>query len=183
VPREQLRTANYSDDARERLGKAVEAARVTAGFPSRREFAAASPGVSKRSLDALETGEPVVGQKVLRAVGTSLGRYVKGWDADMPERILEGAKAPRPVAVDIVWPPRGIAVDLDGALLQPAGEPDPADFSSELEYQRAVYWYLRRGKKMSHEAVMRGFQLARAIFEEENRAERNGPDTSGEEVG
>lgn len=62
-------------------------------------------------------------------------------------------------------------------------EPDPADYPDEHEYMTAVYWYLRRGYGMSHEAVQRGFDMAAAIFERKNNAERNDPDSSGNRVG
>lgn len=60
-------------------------------------------------------------------------------------------------------------------------EPMPADYPDEHEYMSAVYWYLRR-MNMSHDAVMRGFQLAAAVYEHK-RTDRDPPSTPGNKVG
>lgn len=175
-------TRTFTDEARKTMGLAVQRAREAAGHPNRPSFSLlAGPPLGVRSLLKLESGRPV-GAAVYEAAGRTLGLLLETWSEDTPLRILNGEPPPqnvRRVAGEDAAPAPDQVAEADAAPV----EPDPTDYTSELEYQRAVYWYLRRGKGMSHEAVMRGFQLARAIFEEENRAERNAPNTSGEEVG
>lgn len=89
VARRQLRTADYPESARIRLGRAVEAARRAANFPSRPAFAKAA-GVSKRSLVDLEQGNAGIGQKTLFAVAQALS----GWNEETPRLILEGGEPP-----------------------------------------------------------------------------------------
>jgi hypothetical protein len=108
VATRKLRTADYSEEARQRLGTAVAAAREAAGHRWRPSFAKAA-GISTRSLTALEIGEPTVGKTALIAVGRALAD--QGWDEETPRAILEGgptpplrhvsAEAPR---VDVVTP-------------------------------------------------------------------------------
>lgn len=59
-------------------------------------------------------------------------------------------------------------------------EPMPQDYPDEHEYMNAVYWYLRQW--MSHDAVMRGFHMAAAIYERKN-TERPAPKAPGNKVG
>lgn len=59
-------------------------------------------------------------------------------------------------------------------------EPMPQDYPDEHEYMNAVYWYLRQW--MSHDAVMRGFHMAAAIYERKN-TERSAPKAPGNKVG
>lgn len=87
----RLRTADYSEDARRRLGAAVSAAREAAGHRWRPSFAK-EIGISPRSLTALEIGEPTVGQAALIAVGRGLAG--QGWDENTPLAILEGGQVP-----------------------------------------------------------------------------------------
>jgi transcriptional regulator with XRE-family HTH domain len=61
-----------------------------------------------------------------------------------------------------------------------SGEPDPLDYPDELEYMNAVYWFLR--KSMSHEAVMRGFNMAAAIYHR-RQTDRNAPSSEGDNFG
>jgi transcriptional regulator with XRE-family HTH domain len=61
-------------------------------------------------------------------------------------------------------------------------EPRPEDYPDEHEYMNAVYWYLRRGMGMSHEAVMRGFNMAAAIYERKN-TQRSAPKAPSNKVG
>src|SRR5436190_14793997 len=77
--RRRIRTADYSEAARLRLGEAIIAAREAGGHRWRPSFAKAA-GISQRSLSALEQGEPTVGEAVLRSVG----RTLSGWTEDTP---------------------------------------------------------------------------------------------------
>lgn len=90
----QIRTADYSQEARERLGSAVAMARIAGGHEYRTDLVnhAKTVGVklSIRSLGALETGEAGVGQTVLFAVG----RLLPNWTEDTPRIILEDGPIP-----------------------------------------------------------------------------------------
>lgn len=89
VASRQLRTADYGEDARVRLGKAVVTARTEAGYPLRPAFAKAA-GVAKRGLADLEQGKPGIGQKTLYAVA----RALPNWAEDTPQTILDGGPIP-----------------------------------------------------------------------------------------
>ncbi|RZQ59804.1 hypothetical protein [Amycolatopsis suaedae] len=86
----KLRTRDYPPAARARLGDAVAKAREAAGWTYRTDFARACGGISVRSLELLEGGEPGVGQSILFAVG----RTLPGWTEDTPKTILEGGPIP-----------------------------------------------------------------------------------------
>ncbi|HWM06198.1 MAG TPA: hypothetical protein VNP92_27960 [Actinophytocola sp.] len=88
-----LRTANYSDDDRERLAEAVAKARRASGHEWRTSFATEAR-VGKRSLEAVEAAEPLVGVSVLERIGRALGRHLHGWNEDTPRTILEGGPIP-----------------------------------------------------------------------------------------
>lgn len=81
-------TRDYSPEARQRLGIAVQRAREAVGHPYRPSFAALI-GRSVRSLVKLEQGEPV-GPTVYEAAAD----HLPGWTRDTPKAILEGAEAP-----------------------------------------------------------------------------------------
>jgi hypothetical protein len=105
-----LRTADYSDEARARLGQAVAQARRAAGYEKRPSFVDATD-VRIRSLEAVEAGEPTVGVIVLERIGRALGRLYRDWNADTPRVILEGGPVPahepaRRVTLDIRWAAR-----------------------------------------------------------------------------
>lgn len=161
-------TARVASRDLKRLSKAVTQRRTELSLTQEQFAARAGEGgqaLSVKALQRLENGlisapRPKTLGAIDRAAGWPAGRASAVWEGEYIPEVAE--------AVEVA---------------ESSGEPDPADFSSELEYQRAVYWYLRRGKNMSHEGVMRGFQLARAIFEEENRTERNAPNADGKEVG
>lgn len=89
--RRQLSTLDYSQEDRDRLADAVTKARLAAGIKWRTGLVKAA-GVSRRSIDALERGEPGVGQAILYAVG----RALPGWNEDTPRLILEGGAPPNP---------------------------------------------------------------------------------------
>lgn len=95
--RKPLRTADYDQVARDRLGEAVTKAREAMGHKFRPSFAALAK-ISKRSLADLETGKPTVGEANLRAVGA----VVPTWTEDSPRIILEGGPIPPlpPASVD-----------------------------------------------------------------------------------
>lgn len=76
-----------------RLAEAVAKAREAAGFSTRTAFRKVVDK-SIRSINALETGEPTVGQSVLFAVG----RALPNWNEDTPRTILEGGPIPPTVA-------------------------------------------------------------------------------------
>lgn len=112
-------------------------------------------------------------------------------------RIADGGRTPRTttrkgIERALQWQPGSIdAIAASGKpapLAEPEqasrpAEPDPADYPDEYEYMTAVYWYLRRGYGMSHEAVQRGFSMAAAIYERKNNAERDDPNSPGNKVG
>lgn len=113
-----LRTANYSEHARQRLAEAVAQARRAAGHSWRPSFAKEAK-VGKRSLEAVEAHEPTVGVSVLERIGRALGRHFRGWNAGTPRTILEGGAIPdlEPVrrgSIDIRW----VAKEELAALLE-----------------------------------------------------------------
>lgn len=89
----RLRTANYTEHQRRRLGEAAVQAREAMGL-SRPQFvkAAKAAGITLnvRSLELVESGDPGVGQSFLFA----LGRMIPTWTQDTPRVILEGGKIP-----------------------------------------------------------------------------------------
>lgn len=174
VPGQQLRTANFSDDDRVRFGEAVKKARRAAGFRSRRAFAEAA-GVGKRSIDAVELFEPVVGEDVLTAIGIALGNFFEDWSQDTPRAILEDGFVPSNILRgDGPQPVQEQADEVD---------PDPDDYPDMEDFLRAVIKNLRR-QGVSHKAIMRA--VARVIEELERNGsdtERNNPDTHSGQVG
>lgn len=89
VARRLLRTGDYPEEARARLGAAVEQARIAAGHLTRPEFAEKA-GVGLRSLIYLEQANRSVGAKVLYPVAIAL----PGWSESTPRDILEGGDPP-----------------------------------------------------------------------------------------
>lgn len=168
MPLPQVTTSDYPEPDRARLGIAVTRAREAAGWLRRKDLAARA-NVSVRSLAKLESGEPGVGRLVLEAVG----RTLPGWTADTPRLILDGEDAPPPPGGPTPTEPERPAADV-------TPEPMPQDFEDEHEYMNAVYWYLRQW--MSHDAVMRGFHMAAAVYERKN-TQRNAPKAPGNKVG
>jgi hypothetical protein len=84
-------TREFEQEARERLGLAVERAREGAGHPYRPSFAAvAGTPLSVRTLLKLEKGEPV-SAKVYEAAGRTLATYYSDWNVDTPLVILRGS--------------------------------------------------------------------------------------------
>jgi transcriptional regulator with XRE-family HTH domain len=109
------------------------------------------------------------------------------------QRVEAAAVDPRPKTLGAIdraagWPPGRSRALLDDEEMPvaPASRPEhvpkpmPADYPGELEYMEAVYWYLRR-MGLGHEAVMRGFGMAAAIYARKV-AERNGSDAPRDEV-
>lgn len=81
-------TKDYSPEARERLGLAVQRAREAAGHTFRPSFADKT-GVGITSLVKLERGKPV-GPYVYEGAA----RHLPNWTEDTPRDILEGGPAP-----------------------------------------------------------------------------------------
>lgn len=82
-------TRDYSPEARQRLGLAVQRAREAMGpHPYRPSFATLI-GKSVRSLVKLEQGDPV-GPTVYEAAAD----HLPGWTRDTPKAILEGGDPP-----------------------------------------------------------------------------------------
>lgn len=92
VATRQLRTADYPDDACVRLGRAIEQARISLGYPSRPAFAELA-GISLRSLTYAEQANRSVGPKVLYPIARALG-----WTPDTLRLILEGGDIPATTA-------------------------------------------------------------------------------------
>ncbi|WP_318306006.1 hypothetical protein [Amycolatopsis solani] len=90
----RLRTANYDQRARARLGDAVTKAREAGGWQYRTDFveAAKQAGIklNVRSMELLENGEPGVGQSVLFGVA----RILPNWTEDTPRIVLEDGPIP-----------------------------------------------------------------------------------------
>jgi len=99
MARKQLRTSNYSAEARAELGAAVEAARIAAGFKYRTDFCRAHEIKNLRGLELLEQGRTGVGQAFLFEVADALPK----WTRETPRIILEGGSAPDPTGGDD-WP-------------------------------------------------------------------------------
>jgi hypothetical protein len=114
VARKQLRTSNYSPDDRRRLGEAVEAARIAAGYKYRTDFCRANDIKSVRSMELLENGKTGVGQAFLFEVADAL----PGWTHATPRLILEGHPAPPPLreTVDDDLPRVPAVASLDANL-------------------------------------------------------------------
>lgn len=85
----KLRTAEYSQEARNRLAAAVTQAREAIGHDFRPGFAKEA-GLSLRSLADIETGKPTVGEANLKRVA----RALPTWNEDTPRVILEGGPIP-----------------------------------------------------------------------------------------
>jgi hypothetical protein len=121
MARTQLRTKDYPDDARKRLGKEVERARSAAGFRYRTDFCRAHGIKNLRGLEMLEGGRPGVGQAFLFEVA----RALPNWTEETPRLILEGADPP---------PTNG-----------PPSAPEPAPTASGLsDAERSLIRTLRR---------------------------------------
>jgi hypothetical protein len=94
VSRKQIRTADYTPEKRARLADAVAKARTAAGYQYRTDLVdaakAAGEKLSIRSLQAVELGDPGVGQSVLFAIA----RLLPNWTEDTPRAILEGDEPP-----------------------------------------------------------------------------------------
>lgn len=90
MARTQLRTKDYPDAARKRLGEEVERARRAAGFRYRTDFCRAHSIKNLRGLEMLEGGRPGVGQAFLFEVA----RALPGWTEDTPRLVLEGGDPP-----------------------------------------------------------------------------------------
>ena len=107
VPFHNLRTADYSEEARKRLAEAVAQARRAIGYQWRPKFAK-EVGISVRSLESVEAHEPTVGVWVLEQIGRALGRHLRDWNVNTPYAILEGGPIPshepvKLVRLDIRW--------------------------------------------------------------------------------
>jgi hypothetical protein len=114
------RTTQYSEEARKRLGDAVATARRAAGHRWRTGFLAEA-NIGRRSLDAVERGEPGIGATVLEEIGRALGRHHAGWSEDTPWVILEGGPAPEVQSV-----PRTLRPDPRVSPVLTAHPDDPA---------------------------------------------------------
>lgn len=90
MARRQLRTKDYPDDARKRLGEEVERARRAAGYRYRTDFVRAHGIKNLRGLEMLEAGKAGVGQAFLLEVAHAL----PNWDESTPRTVLEGGPAP-----------------------------------------------------------------------------------------
>lgn len=127
----RVRTANYSQEARWRLARAITDARKAAGHRHRPTFWRAA-GIGKRSLEAAESLEPdapSVGETVLHAIAQAL----PGWTQDTPRIILEGGPIP---TTESVTAPRVVEADL-----APRDEVLTATMSQLAALARMYAWY------------------------------------------
>lgn len=93
-----------------RLASYVVDARIKAGFPTRKEFAAAT-GVTARTLGKLETASERVSDGTLARVARELH-----WTPDSPARVMAGGEpVPMDAAVAPARPARGGALEGDTA--------------------------------------------------------------------
>lgn len=143
-------TRDFSEEARHALGLAVTRAREASGHQWRPSFASTA-GVSVRSLQKLETGEPV-GPSVYEAVARTLGLNLERWDEATPLAILDGK------------PPPANVRSSDQA--EPANERQP-DLE---EFLGGVIEYLRK-QGVSHEAIMRA--VAEVIEQSDTERDSN----------
>ncbi len=148
------------DQSRKQARLVLQARRSELGFTSQEALAeAADVGLS--TVARLERGQR------LSAVKEAAVERALRWEYGSIEALFRGDE-PTPL----------LATPSDGDARKP--EPDPADYPDEHEYMNAVYWYLRQW--MSHDAVMRGFNMAAAIYERKN-TERQSSTTPGNKVG
>jgi hypothetical protein len=104
MARRQLRTRDYPDDARKRLGKEVERARRAAGYRYRTDFCRSHGIKNLRGLEMLESGQPGVGQAFL----FEIARALPGWTEETPQVVLDGGEPP-PLSDRAVEPGRSPA--------------------------------------------------------------------------
>lgn len=142
-----VRTANYSEDARARLGLAVAKAREAAGHKYRTTFARAAEIKSIRSLEMLEAGSPGVGQSILFAVG----RALPNWNEDTPRVILEGGPIPSTQVTDRLYE-RVLRDETEEALM---------DITELPEDNRWAKIFQRR-KKLDEEQGSQGSPMGRS---------------------
>lgn len=145
------------DQSRKQARLALQARRSELGFTSQEALAeAADVGLS--TVARLERGQR------LSAVKEAAVERTLRWEYGSIDALFRGEE------------PTPLQEPSDGRT----PEPSPADYPDEHEYMNAVYWYLRQW--MSHEAVMRGFNMAAAIYERKN-TERSAPKAPGNKVG
>lgn len=134
--------------SRQEAGRAVRTRRVQRGMRSQQALADKAD-IDVKTVGKLERGEKI-GETSMIALDIALG-----WEpGNGIQHLLAGEP---PVEAESADSPAT-------AIREEHREPDPTDYPDELEYLNAVYWYLRRGRNMSHEAVMRGFNMAAAIY-------------------
>ncbi|GHF31138.1 hypothetical protein GCM10017786_76090 [Amycolatopsis deserti] len=136
----RLRTADYSQEARDNLGEAVTNAREAAGHKFRPSFARAAK-ISPRSLDAVENGEAGVGGVVLRAIA----RALPNWDEDTPRAILEGNPPPPTVAErpEPTYPPdlyeRELKTETERQIMAVKGEREESKWKIIFALREQAY--------------------------------------------
>jgi hypothetical protein len=110
----KLRTADYPDHARQRLGSAVADAREALGFKFRPPFAKHAK-IALRSLVDLENGKPGVGEANLKAVA----RALPNWTDDTPRIILEDGPIPSndDIAAEAAEPRKPVLSDAEIAAM------------------------------------------------------------------
>lgn len=154
VARKQLRTSNYSQEARTRLGEAVEAARIAAGYRFRTDFCRAHGIKNLRGLELLEQGKTGVGQAFLYEVADAL----PNWTRETMRTVLEGGPIPP------IKPP---------LVVEPEPEEEPWTEEDERVYDALV--------KLVGEGRLR-LRVVQAIEEDARkragRNERNSSDTA-----
>jgi len=143
VSPKNLRTADYSEDARKRLAEAVAQARRAIGHRNRTTFAPEA-GIGIRSLEALEAHAPTVGVWVLEQVGRALGRHLRDWNANTPREILEGGPIPSPEPVKQAKPVKRATIDIrwvarDALIKLLESRAEAMDYSRSLNDWRARF--------------------------------------------
>lgn len=146
-----------------RLADAVVALRTELGLSQEAFAERAGTGRDRMSVKTLQRVEAAAVDPRPKTLG-ALDRAA-GWTPGHARALVEGEEAP---------------LEPAAAPAPPNPEPRPEDYPDEHEYMNAVYWYLRQW--MSHDAVMRGFHMAAAIYERKN-TERPAPKAPGNKVG
>lgn len=140
-----------------RLADAVIAARTELGLSQEAFAERAGSGLERMSVKTLQRVEAAAVDPRPKTLG-AIDRAA-GWPSGRSRALLQGD--------EITDPPTA-------ARPEPVAKPRPEDYPTEYEYMIGVYEYL--SSRMSHDAVIAGFNMAAAML-------RNRSDSDSKEVG